>query len=971
MKGPTRHATNSTANLTETPRRHKPTKLGIISAKSFRAQLYMDVPTSPSSSSRRKFRWKRGGERLDGDLSEHSHRGRRPRSKSPIGSIRRSLRRSRDDSDLKLRTMSPIGRRLRRHVKDDIDVESPLPSVTRQNILHKMNPFSQRKGDNRGSDESNGEGFGSEAGESNHTSSFEARDRRGKRMTADESVLDYVRPEAVSPNRDLPNRNVSFDTQNTAAEDLGYETMSGFTDDLTADGPEVTRAQYGKPTAKKHRIRPYHCFDPPLFMTEEELYTDSMEPSVSFEHLQSFLAPSSPSAKALSVPESVSLLYDSPATDGRIGSLRVEVLGCVSLNRNKPDVAVYMVCGDSAFSTDVLHGYRSPMWPSASKRAAIFPIHHAFARLYIGVFDVKVRKNKENDVFCGRVAIDISSLRPETEYDATLPLRASTFIYDRRKRGVIRLRFSLYWFSERSAALSYFRKPVSLVESCPLVGGAPVIPCAEPKTFRNVAVAVHGQDLPGKYSRGAFRATMREFNLYQTNLRYLIKTLVLDAILYESPLVSLYLFCASLHCVTVSSMRWVPPYVVGYIIILLFKNYWFYVENEEYNCGYQPLTMWEVFNAVVYDNKHHESKFESISVAKRAKRRANKKAQNLGRVESGGEDDEKEVLAVDHHEFPFSDRVTYPRFGVEHALAPSSKKKNSNKGGSSRLHGRLSVYYTSAPPSGVEDAQDDESSEGDHSEEETMMTDGIEDNMFPLDMEGDDEDEIMDEQITTQGKTTSGIFDQGAASAVRRLKVGPAQNADTSSNNKVPPQIHLKKMENLLHKFTHKVSVQPVMAPETDVTRERNRRTSLALNTADLQAQAREKKRATYDEFDKLLGMDTRTANPVVRIMSAFLGKSCTNINYMSFSYETSRPSHENDSGVHMHCEGILQRFFMAGSVLDFLGFLLFMHPMLYPPNISLADVLFNCDSSAVGSSGTSSRIIGPPPLTFLFRIFL
>lgn len=91
----------------------------------------------------------------------------------------------------------------------------------------------------------------------------------------------------------------------------------------------------------------------------------------------------------------------------------------------------------------------------------------------------------------------------------------------------------------------------------------------------------------------------------------------------------------------------------------------------------------------------------------------------------------------------------------------------------------------------------------------------------------------------------------------------------------------------------------------------------------------------------------------------------------MSFSYETSRPSHENDSGVHMHCEGILQRFFMAGSVLDFLGFLLFMHPMLYPPNISLADVLFNCYSSVVGSSGTSSGIIGPPPLTFLFRIFL
>ena len=63
------------------------------------------------------------------------------------------------------------------------------------------------------------------------------------------------------------------------------------------------------------------------------------------------------------------------------------------------------------------------------------------------------------DHFCGRVTIDIPSLRPDMEYDITFPLRASSFIYDRRPRGVVRVRFSIHWFSPRAAALSYLKRP--------------------------------------------------------------------------------------------------------------------------------------------------------------------------------------------------------------------------------------------------------------------------------------------------------------------------------------------------------------------------------------------------------------------------------------------------------------------------------------------------------------------------------
>ena len=420
---------------------------------------------------------------------------------------------------------------------------------------------------------------------------------------------------------------------------------------------------------RKLRVRPYHRFPEGRYMTEEEIYADSLKPSQCVVQLKSYVAATSSKsiAKAPLLPE-VEMLYGSPSMDGRIGALRAEVLGCVSLPRSKPDIAVYLVCGDCAFCTDVLSGYRSPMWPCETRRAAVFPLHHAYVQLFVGVFDVRVRKNKENDVFCGRVALDIASLRSDTEYDVTLPLRASTFVYDRRKRGVIRLRLSLHWFSERAAVISYFKPAKSISKSSPFVEGQPTIPCADPKTFRNVAVTVYGQDLPGKYSRTAFRASMREFNLYQQNLRIILQYAALDAILYERVPVSLYLFCASMYCCLTGSIHMLPPFIVGYILIRYLDNYNFYVQKTEYNLGYKPMTLLEVFNALLDKPEEPEVNFQPVLIDKKAKR-------NLQGLHAGDGDDDGEIINLDHREFPFSERDAYPKFTVEHALSPSQSTK--------------------------------------------------------------------------------------------------------------------------------------------------------------------------------------------------------------------------------------------------------------------------------------------------------
>lgn len=478
-----------------------------------------------------------------------------------------------------------------------------------------------------------------------------------------------------------PLRNVSFDFS-AMNESTASITQTQAQTPERAPLPEprsAERAQYnvykGNSSIKpKLRVRPYHCFNEAKYMTEEDIYSDSLMPTKNYDFLKSYLAPTL--SKKTRINEKSDKMWGSPRDDGRIGAIKVEVLGCISLARQKPEVSVYLVCGDAAFNTDVIQGYRSPMWPNTSRRGAVFPVHHAYASLYVGVFDVRKRKNKENDVYCGRIAIDIAALRPDTDYDVTFPLRSSGLVYDRKKRGVIRLRFALHWFSERAAVVSYLRSPRTLLSKSSLVEGQPTIPCADPKTFRNVAVTVYGLDLPGKYSKTAFRATVREFNLYQVNLRYLLKHLVRGAVLYEKPIISVYLFLASMHCVVIGSVRMIPPYVVFYIMILFAENYLHYVLGRPFNFGYTPLTASEITTGLLLNGLAGPS-FEPLTRKKRSKQRSQKqKIRRMNSMETNGNEegeDEGDIEPMDNREFPFSERDTYPLFGVEDALAPSSK----------------------------------------------------------------------------------------------------------------------------------------------------------------------------------------------------------------------------------------------------------------------------------------------------------
>jgi hypothetical protein len=138
-----------------------------------------------------------------------------------------------------------------------------------------------------------------------------------------------------------------------------------------------------------------------------------------------------------------------------------------------------------------------------------------------------------------------------------------------------------------------------------------------------------------------------------------------------------------------------------------------------------------------------------------------------------------------------------------------------------------------------------------------------------LDMENlEDEDE--EEVLQTH---------HGDRRSKSRVHLGTPQSNDVEGR-KVPPQVTLKKMEYLFHKLSWKVAYELVAAPPVDggsatqsaYAREKEEREYKDLDESEKKAAAALKRKYQLDEFDRLLALEFKSANPVNRILASFLG---------------------------------------------------------------------------------------------------
>jgi C2 domain len=151
---------------------------------------------------------------------------------------------------------------------------------------------------------------------------------------------------------------------------------------------------------------------------------------------------------------------------GNLGRVFLEVLSAEGLPNldsgsflgNLTDPFVSIVYEDTFLRTDTIDDCLNPVWFPWSKRAFILNIGHGSSQIFLGVFDFDAGFD-DNDLV-GRVSIDITNLRPNTEYLLTYNIYPSAIVSGRDIQGKVNIRLRLEIPDERKLALSVLEPPV-------------------------------------------------------------------------------------------------------------------------------------------------------------------------------------------------------------------------------------------------------------------------------------------------------------------------------------------------------------------------------------------------------------------------------------------------------------------------------------------------------------------------------
>ena len=265
------------------------------------------------------------------------------------------------------------------------------------------------------------------------------------------------------------------------------------------------------------------------------------------------------------------------AGSGSLGKVFVEVLGADGLpnkdaslggGKNKTDAFVSLVYEDCAVKTDIIDDSLSPRWLPWMQRAFILRMTHSSSNLHVGVFDHD--PGSKHDI-CGRVSIDLSNLRPDTEYFLNYNLYETSLVEDRQPKGTITLRLRMEIQSERSRIFSSLGIPPEFH-----------INMQKPKDFDLVRQTIGGRHDLKKYSKKTIQLYVEELMSHQY-VRFIINDAIISLLFWRGqvrlckniwvPFYSLVLF---LSMVSMAEFPWLFPsfFCFGFAWVLLsVQNY--------------------------------------------------------------------------------------------------------------------------------------------------------------------------------------------------------------------------------------------------------------------------------------------------------------------------------------------------------------------------------------------------------------
>lgn len=151
---------------------------------------------------------------------------------------------------------------------------------------------------------------------------------------------------------------------------------------------------------------------------------------------------------------------------GSLGKIFFEILGADELpnldssvrGKDKSDPFAMVVYEDVCAKTDIIDDCLSPRWLPWMQRAFVLNMDHASSDIFVGIFDYDGTIGNQHDLI-GRVAIEISSLCPNTDYVLSYYLYDETLRSERKQHGSITVRIRVEYASQRDLVLSNLRVP--------------------------------------------------------------------------------------------------------------------------------------------------------------------------------------------------------------------------------------------------------------------------------------------------------------------------------------------------------------------------------------------------------------------------------------------------------------------------------------------------------------------------------
>ena len=182
------------------------------------------------------------------------------------------------------------------------------------------------------------------------------------------------------------------------------------------------------------------------------------------------------------------------------------VSGAPILRSNKTDSFVAVVYEDIFAKTDVIDDCLSPRWMTWMQRAFVLRTMHPNSQLFLGVFDYD--SGSDHDLV-GRVSVDLTNLRPGSEYLLYYNLYKSAKIGSRKPRGTLIIRLRIETDDERQNIIRNLSPPPSIY-----------INTRNISDFRVTKKTIEGKTDMQEYSQRTLNAYVDELQSYKYMLHH-------------------------------------------------------------------------------------------------------------------------------------------------------------------------------------------------------------------------------------------------------------------------------------------------------------------------------------------------------------------------------------------------------------------------------------------------------------------